>query len=100
MRIDLHYGPQQVSESGRSNAENSASPANSSGRVEAGDDQAQFSGAHVQVEALAGQASQLPEIREERVQSLREAVASGQYQPDPRKVAGALVAQMVFGPAA
>jgi len=100
MRIDLQYGPQQAPESGRSNAQTSSAAAGSLGRLESGEDQAQLSGAHVQVEALATQASQLPEIREERVQTLREAVHSGQYQADPQKVAGALLAHMVFGPAA
>ena len=99
MRIDLHYGPQAAPESSRG-AQNSTAAASSSNRVQSGEDQAQLSGAHVQVEALAAQAAQLPEIREDRVQSLRDAVQSGQYKTDPQKLAGALVEHMACGPAA
>jgi flagellar biosynthesis anti-sigma factor FlgM len=99
MRIDLQYGSQQVPESGRNSAQASSAAATPS-TIEAEEDQAQLSGAHVQVQALTAQASQLPEVREERVQSLRNAVESGQYEADPEKVAGALLSHMVFGPAA
>jgi flagellar biosynthesis anti-sigma factor FlgM len=51
------------------------------------------------VEALAAQASQLPEVRQERVQALREAVQSGRYDVNPEQVAGALLAHMTAGPA-
>jgi flagellar biosynthesis anti-sigma factor FlgM len=54
----------------------------------------------VQVEALAAQALQLPEIREQRVQSLRQAVESGSYTADARDLAGAMLAQMISGSAA
>jgi flagellar biosynthesis anti-sigma factor FlgM len=94
MRIDLNYGPQPVTESGFSNAPGSAA-AHSSGGVSAGDDEAQLSGTHVQVEALAGQAAQLPEVRQERVSALRQAVASGQYQPATESVSGAMFDHMM-----
>jgi len=99
MRIELNYGPQSVPESNRSVAQNPASgslPATSA----LGEDQAQISGAHLQVQALAAQAAQLPEVREERVQALRQAVQSGQYHPSREKVAGAILEHMIAGPAA
>lgn len=99
MRIDSQYQPQPVIESDRrSGAPNTTNSAAT--RVQTGEDQAQFSGAHVQVAALAGQVAQMPEVREERVQSLREVVRSGAYVADPHKVAGALLAHMTAGPAA
>jgi len=98
MRIDLHYGPQQAPEPRRNNAD-AGSAANSATRAPA-DDHAQLSGAHVQVAALAAQASQLPEVRQERVQALRQAVESGLYHPDPKKVAQALAAHMMSESAA
>lgn len=97
MRIDLHYGPQPVPESDRSAQGNSANRGTAASQVQSGEDQTQFSGAHLQVQALASQASQLPEVREERVQSLREAVQSGRYQANPEQVAAALLAHMVSG---
>lgn len=96
MRIDLHYGPQRVAESDRGGQTSSVNSGASS-KVQPGEDQAQFSEAHLQVQALASQASQLPEVREERVQSLREAVQSGRYQAKPEQVAAALFAHMASG---
>jgi flagellar biosynthesis anti-sigma factor FlgM len=100
MRIDLNHGPQASPETNRSNAQ-STGPTNSSARNPLDvEDQAQLSGAHVQVQALVAQASQLPEIRQERVHALRQAIQSGQYQSTPEELAGAMFAHMIDGPAA
>jgi len=100
MRIDLNPGAQPTPESNRSNAQNTAALGSASGSSALGEDQAQLSGAHTQVQALAAQASQLPEVRQERVHALRQAVESGQYHASPEKVAGALFAHLIAGPAA
>ncbi|HXJ85939.1 MAG TPA: flagellar biosynthesis anti-sigma factor FlgM [Candidatus Binatia bacterium] len=100
MRIDFHYGPHPATEGERTNGQNSAGAASSVNLSQAGEDQAQLSGAHVQVTALAAQASQPPEIREERVQALRQTVDSGTYRLDPQRIAGAMVGHMIFGPGA
>ncbi|MGB8061571.1 MAG: flagellar biosynthesis anti-sigma factor FlgM [Candidatus Sulfotelmatobacter sp.] len=100
MRIDLNYAAQAAPESDRTRPRSTTAAGNpSAAKTVSGADQAQLSGAHTQVEALAAQASQLPEAREQRVQALRLAVDRGQYQPDPQKVAGALVAHMMLVPA-
>jgi flagellar biosynthesis anti-sigma factor FlgM len=98
MRIDLQNGPQQAAETSLNPKDTTA--ANSSTATQAqglgfGEDQAQLSGAHVQVASLAAQALQLPEVREERVASLRQAVAGGHYRPLPEKVAHAVLAHMI-----
>jgi flagellar biosynthesis anti-sigma factor FlgM len=101
MRIDLNYGSQAVAESNRSNSDNtvmgSGSPISSPEDALAGlgEDQAQLSGTHIQIEALTAQASQLPDVRQERVEALRLAVQSGQYATSPENVAGAVIAHMV-----
>ena len=96
MRIDLNYAPQAAPESDRIRAQNpTAAGGPSAAKAETAEDQAQLSGAHAQVAALAAQVSQLPEVREQRVQALRAAVAGGRYQSDPQKTAGALFAQMM-----
>jgi len=100
MRIDFHYGPHSVADSSRANTQNSAGAARSVNSSQSGEDQAELSGAHVEVAALVAQASQLPEIREERIQALREAVASGHYQVDAQKTARAMAGHMVIGPTA
>jgi len=99
MRIDLHYGP-QVQETTHSRAQGNAAAAGAGPAAASGEDQTQLSGAHTQVQALAAEVSQLPEIREERVQALRQAVHNGQYHAAPEKIAGALVSHMASGPAA
>jgi len=92
MRIDSYFTPQQTSETGRTRQN---SPANTSaGRLDAGPDQTQLSGAHTQVQALAAQASQLPEVRETKIQALREAVQGGQYRPNPDNIARGLISEM------
>jgi len=99
MRIDLNHGPQSTPESNRNNAQSVTTSSSSSSNA-LGEDQAQLSGVHIQVQALAAQASQLPEVREARVHELRQAVESGQYHVSPDQVAGALLTHMVAEPAA
>ena len=92
MRVDLNYGPQAAPETNRNGTPNPAASGSPAANPVLGEDQAQLSGAHVQVQALVAQAAQLPEVRQERVQALRQAVESGQYQARPQEVAGALLA--------
>ncbi len=102
MRIDFHYGAQPAPENSRTGEKEGIGTvnANSSNALKSDGDQAQLSAAHVEVGALAAQASQLPEIRQERVQSLREAVQAGHYNLDAKKTAAAMVKHMALGPAA
>jgi flagellar biosynthesis anti-sigma factor FlgM len=98
MRIELNCEPQKASQTDRSNIHNapgaSSAPtrvALTSGLAEA---QYQLPEACFQVQALATLASQLPEIRRELVETLRQAVERGQYQVSPDEVAGALLAHV------
>jgi flagellar biosynthesis anti-sigma factor FlgM len=100
MRIDSNHGPQSAPETERANAQSGAVASSSSGASALGEDQAQLSEAHTQVAALAAQAAQLPEVREEKVQALRQAVSSGHYDASAEKVAGALLTYLIAGPAA
>ncbi len=96
MRIDLHYGPQSAAGTDRSSEKATGIATGSTGTAGSPEDQAQLSGTHAQVQALASEALQLPEIRQERVQSLREAIRSGLYDAAPGKTAGALIAHMAM----
>jgi flagellar biosynthesis anti-sigma factor FlgM len=101
MRIDLNQAQQPLPETNRNSAASTGVAVNSSAsNALGGEDQAQLSGAHAQVLALVVQASQLPEVRQERVHALRQAIQSGQYQSSPEKVAGAVLAHMISGAAA
>src|SRR5580698_6281818 len=93
MRVDLNHGAQSLPQTERSATENdpASSTSEASGSSQApGVDQAQLSGAHTQVAALAAQAAQLPEVREERVQSLHHSLPSRRYPPPTTQVAAPL----------
>jgi flagellar biosynthesis anti-sigma factor FlgM len=97
MRIDSNPGAQPLAESGRSSnqttaANTAASPGGSSAL---GEDQAQLSDTHVQIQALVAQVAQLPETNQGKINALRQAVVAGTYQPDSDQVADALFANMV-----
>lgn len=101
MRIDSSQTAQPLPESGRSGNPSAAGPetraATSSAR---GEDSAQFSGVGVQIQALVAQTLQFPEIREEKVNALRQLVVGGSYKPNPKQVAEAVFADMQAAPAA
>ncbi len=59
-------------------------------------DEAQLSSSQDQLHTLALQAMQLPEVRSQRVQSLREAIQSGQYQREPAQIAEAMLVNSVI----
>jgi flagellar biosynthesis anti-sigma factor FlgM len=103
MRIDLNQGTQPAAEETNQTAtqkvRTAAAQANGHS-LSLGEDQAQLSGAHTQVQALAAQAAQLPEVRQEKVQALRQAIGAGRYHVSPEKVADAMLGQMTAGPAA
>lgn len=100
MRIDVNLAPGQLPETLRSSTSGSGKPVSSSGAALGTEDQTQLSGSHAQVLALVAQASQFPEVRQERIHILRQAIQSGQYQASPEKVAGALFAHLIAGSAA
>ena len=94
MRINPYFGPQQTPETGRDKQSNQGNASIASVTIEP--DQAQLSGTHIQVQALVAQASQLPEVRQEKVTALREAVQAGQYRPNPANIAHGLMSEMLL----
>jgi negative regulator of flagellin synthesis FlgM len=50
-----------------------------------------FSGDSVSLNSLAAQALQLPDVRQDKVDSLRQQIASGEYRVDPQKTADAML---------
>jgi flagellar biosynthesis anti-sigma factor FlgM len=104
MRIDLNQTPQALPESSRSGGATGTSAASAETRAAAssvlGEDQAQLSGGHVQVQALVAVALQFPEIRQEKVSTLRQAVEGGSYHPGSQQVADAVFAHLLVEPAA
>ncbi|HZQ95171.1 MAG TPA: flagellar biosynthesis anti-sigma factor FlgM [Candidatus Sulfotelmatobacter sp.] len=102
MRIDFQTSPQPAAEAERNRSPQAQTDHSSPARA-SGEDQALISGARAQVRALVAQAAQLPEVREqvreEKVQALREAVAGGRYRIDAHKVAEAMLSHIAEAPA-
>jgi hypothetical protein len=101
MRIDLSQGAPALPENGRIGNSSLASGGDHlSADTVPGKDQAEFSGARVQVQALAAQVLQFPEIREAKVNTLRQVVLGGGYQPESSQIAEAVFAHLLHNPAA
>ncbi len=101
MRID----PNQevpLSQSGRNGTQNPAAAGVRDSSISnlLGQDQAQLSGASTEIQALAAQAAQMPEVRQARIEALRQELASGSYHPGTDKVAAAMVSHMIVEAAA
>jgi negative regulator of flagellin synthesis FlgM len=63
----------------------------SSSEVSEGGDRTTLTSGSGPVSSLVSEAMSSPEIRHDKVQSLQQAVSSGQYQLDPDKIAGAMI---------
>lgn len=100
MRIDLYnsaasqiandLSSQQVGTQAGSRA--AASSGGTSGGVSGGDRTSLTSGATA-VASLVGAALSSPEVRQGKVDSLRQAISSGQYQIDPASIAAAMAGE-------
>lgn len=97
MRIDANQQAQQAANSERAGSQPpaGASATAAGGASALGEDQAQLSGFHLQVQSLIAQLASLPETTQQKVNALRDAVSSGKYQVSPDHVAGALFANLV-----
>jgi negative regulator of flagellin synthesis FlgM len=85
--------PQKTQKSGASSNQRNLTPTRSS------QDQTQLSVDSQRLEQLQASLSQLPEIRQDRVAALREAVANGSHQVSDQQLAGAIHSQLVTGKA-
>jgi flagellar biosynthesis anti-sigma factor FlgM len=90
MRIDLYNSAASQIDSEpnqkRVNAQNiPATESDSSG------DRTTLTSGSSSVSSLVSEAMQSPAIRQDKVQSLQQAVSSGQYKLDPDKIAGAMI---------
>ena len=96
MRINLNQATQPLPESqATGSAEKNGATAAQGFASTLGEDQAQLSGIHLQVQALVAHVLQLPEAANEKVQALRQAVTSGKYRPNVEQVAGALFSSLI-----
>jgi negative regulator of flagellin synthesis FlgM len=62
----------------------------SKARAASPEDSDRFPEDTVSVSALAAKALQMPEVRQDKVDNLRQSVSSGEYQIDPSAIAAAM----------
>jgi flagellar biosynthesis anti-sigma factor FlgM len=90
MRIDLsNSAASQISSETKSQHVGAGTVSNPSGA--GGDDRATLSSDSTSVSSLVSTAMSLPDIRQDKVASLRQAVTSGTYQLDPKKIAASML---------
>jgi len=89
MRIDLYNSAatqaDSLADSKQVKAQGSSTPAVS------GEDHATLTSGAGSIASLVSEAMSSPEIRQAKVESLQQAISSGQYQIDPDKIAGAMI---------
>ena len=97
MRVDAPFSfpenlqPQKVASSGSPTQQNR--PAS----VDSGRDQAQLSVNNDTVQKLKANLSQVPEVRQERVDALRQAVSDGSYQVSDQQLSDAMGSDLLAG---
>jgi flagellar biosynthesis anti-sigma factor FlgM len=90
MRVDApvslpeNLQPDKVTRSGFSTQQGSA------GAVNSGQDQTQFSVDNQTIQQMQANLSQVPEVRQDRVEALRQAVSSGSYQISDQQISDAM----------
>lgn len=83
--------PEQVKTT-KNTAGSSAGSTKSSGvSSSSAEDTVSLSSTHGEVQALAAGVAAVPDVRAERVSSLREQISKGQYQPTSKQVTDALI---------
>jgi negative regulator of flagellin synthesis FlgM len=89
MRIDLNQAASQIaSETSPKpvDAENAAAP-----DLASSGDRATFVSARQSLSALVSTAMSTPEVRQDRVDSLKQAISDGTYELDPKQIASSMI---------
>jgi len=95
MRVDAplsfpeNLQPQKVASSGSPTQQNRPAP------VDSGQDQAQLSVSNQMIQQLKATLSQVPEVRQDRVDALRQAVSNGSYQVSDQQLGDAIASDML-----
>jgi negative regulator of flagellin synthesis FlgM len=89
MRIDLfNSSASQISSEASSQQ---VSPVALSSTSASSEDHATLSSDSTSVSSLVSQALSYPEVRQDKVDSLKQSINSGQYEIDPSKIAGSIL---------
>jgi negative regulator of flagellin synthesis FlgM len=89
MKIDLNGSTPDPIITPRSN--NNTDAASTNQVHNGGEDTATLSFDHANIGSLTSQAMASPDVRQDKVDALRQAISTGQYKVDPDEVAGAML---------
>jgi flagellar biosynthesis anti-sigma factor FlgM len=90
MRIDAALPLPENQPTTKVASSGSSVPQNNSAPVGSGQDQAQLSADRNTLQNLKAKVAQVPEIRQDRVNTLRAAISSGSYQVSDQQLANAM----------
>lgn len=90
MRIDL-FNSAATELAGDVNAKPAKAGNTSSPSTDDAGDRTTLTSGSAAVSSLVSEAMNTPSIRQDKVQSLQQAISSGQYQLDPDQIAGAMI---------
>ena len=94
MRVDLrNYGTESVDNSRQDRTRPGPAPGDHAAGA-AAPDQARLSFDQARVRSLAGQALAQPEVRQQRVDLLRQSLGKGEYSVSDAKIADAIIADL------
>jgi flagellar biosynthesis anti-sigma factor FlgM len=83
--------PDRVQNAGKSGVHSTSAAKNTGVSPATGEDTVKLSSTHAQVQTLAAQLNNVPEVRTNRVQALQQQIHGGQYHPDSKQVADAII---------
>src|SRR5882762_2670155 len=96
MRVDLRSTGAEAAGTGKTDRTRPASSASAQGNTL---DQAHFSFDNTRVRALETQVLAQPEVRQERVDLLRQSLGKGEYAVSDNQIADAIIADLTSGSA-
>ena len=90
MRVDLHSSAaSQIS--GEQDAKQVSANGTTKSAYVAPEDRTTLTSGSASIQSMVSAALQTPPVREDKVNSLRQAVSSGEYKLDPNKIAGSIL---------
>lgn len=97
MRIDAALPLPENQQTSKVANSGSSSPQNRSAPASSGQDQAVLSVDSGTIQKLKASISQVPEVRQDRVNALRNAISSGSYQISDQQLGNAIGAEQMAG---
>ena len=97
MRVDAPISFPENTQSGKVARSGSATRQSRPAPIGSDQDQAQLSADNQTIQGLQAKLSQVPEVRQERVEALRQAVSTGRYQISDQQLSDAISSDLLPG---